>query len=200
MSSRTGGHGQYAHIKFRLERGKPGSGFQFEDEIKGGRVPREYIPAVERGFIDAMAKGPYAGFPMVDIKAVLYDGSAHDVDSSENAFRTCSRTGFKDACKKSGLQLLEPIMSVEVTAPEEHIGSVSGNLCSKRGRIVGMETRAKIAILNGEVPLSRMFGYATELRTLTSGRGNFSMHFKHYEAVPFSLAEEIVAEQRKKEK
>jgi len=196
----TGGHGQYAHIKFRLERGKPGSGFQFEDEVKGGRVPKEYIPAVERGFIDAMAKGPYAGFPMVDIKAVLYDGSAHEVDSSENAFRICSRTGFKDACKKSGLQLLEPIMSVEVTAPEEHIGSVSGNLCSKRGRIVGMETRAKIAILNGEVPLSRMFGYATELRTLTSGRGNFSMNFKHYEAVPFSLAEEIVAERREKEK
>jgi len=196
----TGGHGQYAHIKFRLEPGNPGSGFQFESEVKGGRVPREYIPAVERGFIDAMTKGPYAGFPMVDINAVLFDGSAHEVDSSENAFRTCSRMGFKGACKKAGLQLLEPIMSVEVTVPEEFTGAVSGNLCSKRGRIVGMETRGKISILTGEVPLSQMFGYSTEIRTITSGRGNFSMHFKHYEAVPFSLAEEIVAERQEKAK
>jgi len=200
LVKQTGGHGQYAHIKFRLEPGNHGSGFQFNNEIKGGRVPREYIPAVERGFIDAMTKGPYAGFPMVDIQAVLYDGSYHEVDSSENAFRTCSRNGFKDACKKAGLQLLEPIMNVEVTTPEEFTGSVSGNLCSKRGRIIGMETRGKVSIISGEVPLAQMFGYSTEIRTITSGRGNFSMHFDHYEAVPFSLAEEIVAQRLEKEK
>lgn len=196
----TGGHGQYAHIKFRLEPGNPGSGFQFENEVRGGRVPREYIPAVERGFVDAMTKGPYAGFPMVDINAVLFDGSFHEVDSSENAFRTCSRVGFLEACKKAGLQLLEPVMNVEVTAPEEFTGAISGNLCSKRGRIIGMETRGKTSIITGEVPLAQMFGYSTEIRTITSGRGNFSMHFKHYEAVPFSLAEEIVAKQKEKNK
>jgi elongation factor G len=200
LVKQTGGHGQYAHIKFRLEPGDSGAGFQFKNEVKGGRVPREYIPAVERGFIDAMTKGPYAGFPMVDIQAVLYDGSYHDVDSSENAFRTCSRNGFKGACKKAGLQLLEPIMNVEVTTPEEFTGSVSGNLCSKRGRIIGMETRGKLSIITGEVPLAQMFGYSTEIRTITSGRGNFTMHFDHYEAVPFSLAEEIVAERKEKEK
>jgi len=190
----TGGHGQYAHIKFRLEPGAPGSGFQFESEVKGGRVPREYIPAVERGVIDAMAKGPYAGFPMVDIKFVLFDGSAHEVDSSENAFRTCARTGFRDACRRAGIQLLEPIMSVEIAAPEEHLGAVSGSLCAKRGNITRMETKGKTAVITGKVPLSRMFGYSTELRTITSGRADFTMHFEHYEAVPFSLAEEIVEE------
>ncbi len=196
---KTGGHGQYAHIKFRLEPGRPGSGFQFENEVKGGRIPREYIPAIERGFIDAMAEGPYAGFPMVDIKAAVYDGSSHEVDSSENAFRSCARAAFRDGCRRAGLQLLEPIMSVEITAPEEYIGTVSGSLCSKRGKIIGMESRGKTSLLTGQVPLARMFGYATELRTITSGRGNFTMHFEHYQAVPFALAEEIVSERREKE-
>ena len=195
----TGGHGQYAHIKFRLEPGRPGSGFQFEDEVKGGRIPREYIPAIERGFIDAMAEGPYAGFPMVDIQATVYDGSSHEVDSSENAFRSCARSAFRDGCRRAGLQLLEPIMSVEITAPEEYIGAVSGSLCSKRGKIIGMETRGKTSLLTGQVPLARMFGYATELRTITSGRGNFTMHFEHYQAVPFVLAEEIVSERRERQ-
>ncbi len=192
----TGGHGQYAHIQFRLEHGQPGSGFQFENEVRGGRIPREFIPAVERGVIDAMVKGPYAGFPMVDIRFILVDGSAHDVDSSENAFRTCARAGFLDACRRAGLQLLEPIMNVEITAPEEYFGAVSGSVCSKRGNIIRMEAKGKTAIITGRVPLSRMFGYSTELRTITSGRADFSMHFEHYEAVPFSLAEEIVAEKR----
>lgn len=192
----TGGRGQYAHIKFRLEPGEPGSGFQFENEVKGGRIPREYIPAIERGFIDAMAEGPYAGFPMVDIKATVHDGSFHEVDSSERAFRSCGKAAFREGCRRAGLQLLEPIMGVEITAPEEYIGTISGNLCSKRGRIIAMETRAKTSILTGEVPLAEMFGYVTDLRTITSGRGDFTMHFEHYQAVPFSLAEKIVSERR----
>ncbi len=192
----TGGHGQYAHIKFRIEPTPPGAGFQFENEVRGGRVPREYIPAVERGVVDAMAKGPYAGFPMVDTRFVLVDGSAHEVDSSEQAFRTCAAAGFREACRKSGLRLLEPVMNIEVSSPDEYLGAVSGSLCSKRGRIVRMETKGKTALISGMVPLAQMFGYSTELRTITSGKANFSMHFEHYEAVPFSLAEEIVAARR----
>ncbi len=192
----TGGHGQYAHIKFRIGPNRPGDGFQFENEVRGGRVPREYIPAVERGVIDAMAKGPYAGFPMVDVRFTLLDGSFHEVDSSDQAFRTCAAAGFRDACRKAGLRLLEPVMNLEVTTPDEYLGAVSGSICSKRGRIVQMETRGKTAVISGMVPLSQMFGYSTELRTITSGRAEFSMHFEHYEAVPYSLAEEIVAARR----
>ncbi|MCX6356993.1 MAG: elongation factor G, partial [Candidatus Aureabacteria bacterium] len=195
----TGGHGQYAHICFRIEPGTPGSGFQFENEVVGGRVPREYIPAVERGIVDAMAEGPYAGFQMVDIKVTLFDGSAHDVDSSDRAFRTCAFDGFRAACKRAGLELLEPLMSVEVTAPEEHIGTVTGSLCAKRGKIVKMETKGKSCILEALVPLGGMFGYSSELRSMTSGRGEFTMHFEHYEAMPYALAEEIV-EKRLKER
>ncbi len=189
----TGGHGQYAHVKFRIEPGRPGGGFQFDNQVRGGRIPREYIPAVERGVVDAMAKGPYAGFPMVDIRYILLDGSAHEVDSSEQAFRTCAGTGFREACRRAGLQLLEPVMNIEITAPDDYLGAVSGSVCSKRGRIVRMETKGKTAVISGLVPLSQMFGYSTELRTITSGRADFSMHFEHYEAVPYALAEEIVA-------
>jgi elongation factor G len=189
----TGGHGQYAHVKFRIEPGRAGAGFQFENQVRGGRIPREYIPAVERGVVDAMAKGPYAGFPMVDVTYILLDGSAHEVDSSEQAFRTCATAGFREACRKAGMQLLEPIMNIEITAPDEFLGAVTGSVCSKRGRIVSMQTKGKTAVISGMVPLSQMFGYSTELRTITSGRADFSMHFEHYEAVPYSLAEEIVA-------
>jgi len=192
----TGGHGQYAHIKFRIEPNRPGAGFQFENEVRGGRVPREYIPAVERGVLDAMAKGPYAGFPMVDVRFFLVDGSAHEVDSSEQAFRTCAAAGFREACRKIGLRLLEPVMNIEITTPDEFLGAVTGSLCSKRGRIVRMETKGRTAIISGMVPLARMFGYSTELRTITSGKADFSMHFEHYESVPFALAEEIVAARR----
>ncbi len=192
----TGGHGQYAHVKFRIEPGRPGEGFQFENEVRGGRVPREYVPAVERGVVDAMAKGPYAGFPMVDVKFTLLDGSSHEVDSSDLAFRTCAAAGFRDACRKAGLRLLEPVMNIEVITPDEYLGAVAGSICSKRGRIARMETRGKTAVISGMVPLSQMFGYSTELRTITSGRAEFSMHFEHYEAVPYSLAEEIVAARR----
>ncbi len=193
----TGGRGQYAHMVFRIEPSKPGSGLQFEDEIKGGKISREYLRAIERGIIDAMAKGPYAGFPMVDIKAVVYDGSMHEVDSSEQAFRTCGAAGFREACRKAGLTLLEPMMSVEVTAPEDYTGAVTGSLAGKRGKIVSMETKGNAAILRARVPLAEMFGYASELRNITSGRGNFTMHFEHYETVPYGLAEEIVEARRK---
>jgi elongation factor G len=192
----TGGRGQYAHMKFRIEPSKPGGGLQFKDEIKGGKITREYLRAIERGIIDAMAKGPYAGFPMVDIKAVIYDGSMHEVDSSEQAFHTCGANGFREACKKAGLQLLEPTMSVEVTAPEDYTGAVTGSLAGKRGKILAMDMKGNATVLRALVPLAEMFGYASELRNITSGRGNFTMHFEHYEAVPYALSEEIVTARR----
>ena len=143
-----------------------------------------------------MAKGPYAGFPMVDIKVVVYDGSMHEVDSSEQAFRTCGANGFREACKKAGLQLLEPTMSVEVTAPEDYTGAVSGSVAGKRGKIISIDTKRNATIVCALVPLGEMFGYASELRNITSGRGNFTMHFEQYEAVPYGLSEEIVAARR----
>jgi len=198
-SKQTGGHGQYAHVKIEVRPAEPGSGLHFEDRVTGGRIPKEYIPAVERGVVDAMAEGPYAGFPMVDVHVVLLDGSHHEVDSSEMAFRTCARQAFRDACRKAGLELLEPVMSVEVTAPEDYTGAITGSLCSKRGQVVDMESRGRASITRARVPLAEMFGYSSELRNATSGRGEFTMHFEHYEAVPYALAEEIV-EARKEQK
>ena len=193
----TGGHGQYAHVIFRLEPGQPGTGLQFENEVRGGRIPREYIPAIERGVIEAMTEGPYAGFPMVDILVRLLDGSAHEVDSSEQAFRTCGRMGFRAGCRKAGLQLLEPIMSMEVTAPDEYIGAITASICSQRGQITQVQSRERNSILRGLVPLASMFGYVTRLRSMTSGRGEFTMRFEHYAAVPFQIAEKIAEERRK---
>ena len=195
----TGGRGQYAHEVFRGEPTDPGTGFQYEDTITGGKITREFLAAIKRGIVEEMAEGPYAGFPMVDIKVTVTDGSMHDVDSSEQAFRTCGRMGFREACLKVGLELLEPMMSVEVTAPEEHTGVITGSLCSKRGRVLGMETRAGGTILHGRVPLAEMFGYASELRNQTSGRGTFTMHFEHYEAVPLSIAEKVIEEVKDKQ-
>jgi elongation factor G len=192
----TGGRGQYAHMVFRIEPTDPGSGFQFEDTVTGGKITREYLAAIERGIVEEMAAGPYAGFPMVDILVTVEDGSMHEVDSSEQAFRTCGRMGFREACRAAGLELLEPIMNVEVTAPEEYTGPITGNLCSKRGRIAGMESRANAVILRAMVPLAEMFGYASEVRNLTSGRGTFTMQFEHYETVPYSIAEQIVEDRR----
>ncbi len=194
----TGGRGQYAHMVFRIAPNKPGGGFQFEDEITGGKITREYLRAIERGILDAMAKGPYAGFPMVDIKVTVYDGSMHEVDSSEQAFRTCGMMGFREACKRAGLSLLEPVMSVEVTVPEDYTGAVTGSLAAKRGKILAMDRKGNAAVLRARVPLAEMFGYASELRNITSGRGSFTMQFEHYEAVPYSIAEEIVASRREK--
>jgi len=196
LVKQTGGRGQYAHIVFRLEPAGPGKGFEFVNKVVGGRIPKEYIPAVKKGIVDAMAEGPFAGYPVVDVRVTLLDGSYHEVDSSEQAFRTCAAHGFREAAKRAGLELLEPIMSVEVTVPEEHVGAVAGSLAAKRGKIVAMETRGKAQVLRARVPLSQMFGYSSELRNATSGRGEFTMHFERYEAVPYAVAEEIVAARR----
>ena len=139
-----------------------------------------------------MLEGPYAGFPVVDVRVVVYDGSMHEVDSSDKAFHTCGQTGFRNACRKAGMELLEPVMSVEVTAPEDCTGAITANLCGKRGKILEMDTKNDTVILRGRAPLAEMFGYASELRNMTSGRGTFSMHFEHYESVPHAIAEEIV--------
>lgn len=197
LVKQTGGRGQYAHVVMRLEPLAPGQGFEFASEVVGGRIPKEFIPAVERGIIDAMAKGPWSGYPVVDVRAVLTDGSYHEVDSSELAFRTCAAMAFKRAFLRGNPALLEPIMSVSVIVPEEFAGAVMSNLCAKRGHITGMERRGNSQEIRAMVPLANMFGYATELRNATQGRGTFTMHFEHYEAVPFAIAEEVIA--RKKE-
>ncbi len=193
----TGGHGQYAHVCLRVSPANPGEGFQFESKVAGGRIPQEYIPAIERGIVEAMTRGPYAGYPMVDVKVTLLDGSWHEVDSSEQAFKTCAATAFKQACKKAGLELLEPMMRLEVSLPEDCLGSVISDLCSRRGTIVGIESKARQQVVNALAPLGSLFGYATDLRSLTGGRGEFTMKFENYQAVPDSIAEEIVAERRK---
>lgn len=188
----SGGKGDFAHVEFKIEPNPPGVGFEFENKIVGGAIPREYIPAIEKGIVGAMQKGIYAGYPVVDVKVTLYDGSFHDVDSSERAFRICASQAFKEAFLRCKPQLLEPVMSVHVTTPPEFSGSVTGNLSGKRGRIMGMDTLGSSNIIKAIVPLAEMFGYATELRTITSGRAAFSMQFEHYEQVPASIAEEIM--------
>ena len=187
----TGGHGQYGHVKIRVEP-LPGGGFEFVDEITGGRVPKEYIKPTEAGIREALEGGILAGFPMSDVKVTLYDGSYHDVDSSELAFKIAGSYAIKEAARKAKPVLLEPIMAVEVVVPEEYNGSVMGDLNSRRGRIEGMELRGTTQLIKASVPLSEMFGYATELRSRTQGRGSFTMHFGRYEEVPGALAEEIV--------
>lgn len=192
----SGGHGQYAHIVMEIEPLPPGKGFEFINKIVGGVVPREFIPAIEKGVIDAMEKGPYAGFPVVNVRCTLIDGSFHEVDSSEIAFRIAGSMCFKSAFQKAGPKLLEPMMSVEITSPEEYLGSLTGSIATKRGKIISMDMKNGTRILKAQVPLAQMFGYTNELRNITSGRASASMHFDHYEVVPFSIAEEIV-EKRK---
>jgi elongation factor G len=193
----TGGRGQYAHVVMRLEPLKPGEGFEFVNKVVSGRVPKEYIPAVERGVVDVMKKGAYAGFPVVDIRVTLLDGSYHDVDSSDIAFRTCASHAFRKAFLKSNPQLLEPVMSVNVVAPEDSAGAIMGSLCNRRALISGMDQQGNAKVIKATVPLATMFGYATDVRNQSQGRAVFTMHFEHYEAVPFSVVEEILA--RKKE-
>ncbi len=188
----TGGSGQYARTKLRVEP-NPGKGFEFDNVIKGGSVPKEFIPAVEKGVRESLEGGILAGYPMVDIKVELFDGDYHDVDSSEMAFKICSSICFKEACKKAKPVLLEPVMRVEVVVPEEYMGTVNGDLSSRRGRLEGTEVRGTTQLIKAMVPLSEMFGYATELRSRTQGRGSFTMHFGQYEEVPRNLSEEIVA-------
>jgi len=189
----TGGRGQYGHVLIRVEPLAPGSGFEFKDEVKGGTVPREYIPAVEKGIKEALESGVLAGYPVVDVKAALYDGSYHEVDSSEMAFKIAASIAFKEACQKASPVILEPIMAVEVVVPEEFMGDVIGNLSGRRGKIQGMEPRGGAQVINAEVPLKEMFGYATELRSMTQGRATYTMQFAHYEPVPQAISEEITA-------
>ena len=187
----TGGHGQYGHVKLRVDPA-PGVGFEFVNEIKGGTIPREYIGPIERGCQEALEGGVLAGYPMADVKVTLYDGSYHEVDSSEMAFKIAGSMAVKQAVERAKPVLLEPIMSVEVVVPEEYMGDVIGDLRARRGRIEGMELRGTSQIIKAMTPLSEMFGYATELRSRTQGRGSFTMHFARYEEVSAAIAEEII--------
>jgi elongation factor G len=189
----SGGRGQYGHVWLEIEPQEPGKGFEFVDAIKGGVVPREYIPAVGKGVLEATDNGVMAGFPVVDVKVTLIDGSYHEVDSSEMAFKIAGSMGFKEGCQKASPVLLEPIMSVEVVVPEEYMGDVIGDLNSRRGRIMGMDSRAGAQVVSAMVPLASMFGYSTDLRSATQGRATYAMTFDHYEPVPKSVSEEIVA-------
>jgi elongation factor G len=189
----TGGHGQYGHVKIRVEPLAAGSGLEFVNEIVGGAIPREYIPAAEKGIAEALEGGVLAGYPMSDLRVSLYDGTFHDVDSSEIAFKIAGSMAIKAAAERAKPVLLEPIMSVEVVVPEEYMGDVIGDLNSRRGRIEGMTLRGTSQIIKAMVPLSEMFGYATELRSRTQGRGSFTMHFGRYEEVPGPISEEIVS-------
>jgi elongation factor G len=189
----TGGKGQFADVSLRVEPLEPGKGFEFENEIVGGSIPKEFIPSVEKGVEEAMKGGVVAGYPMVDIKVTLYDGSYHEVDSSEMAFKIAGSMAFKEACQKAKPRLLEPIMDVEVVVPEEYMGDIIGDLSARRGRIGGMFTRAEARVIAASVPLSEMFGYATRMRSISQGRAVYSMQFSRYETLPQSVAEEIVA-------
>jgi elongation factor G len=193
LVKQTGGRGDFARTALLLEPLPAGTGFEFVNEVKGGNVPKEYIPAVEKGVIEAMRKGPLAGFPVVDVRVTLVDGDYHEVDSSERAFHTCASMGFKEGFRKASPTLLEPVMSVNVITGAEHLGSVNGDLAARRGRIEGMEPRGVNHEIRALVPLAEMFGYATQLRTLSRGTASFTMRFEHYEPVPFVKVEEIVA-------
>jgi elongation factor G len=187
----TGGRGQYGDVWIKLEPQQPGVGFEFVDAVKGGAIPREYIPAVEKGIKEATENGALAGYPMVDVKVTLFDGSYHDVDSSEIAFKIAGSMAFKEAARKASPVLLEPIMSVEVVVPEDFMGDVIGDLNSRRGRVLGMDTRPAAQAIDARVPLAQMFGYATDLRSMT--QGTYTMQFSHYEPVPANVAEGIIA-------
>jgi elongation factor G len=192
----SGGKGQYGHVVINLEPTGPGGGYEFVDKIKGGKVPREYIPSVDAGIEDALDQGVIAGYPLVDVRAILIDGSFHDVDSSEMAFKIAGSMAFQDAARKAGVKLLEPVMDVEVTTPEDYMGDVIGDLNSRRGKVEGMTQRGNSQVIKAQVPMSEMFGYATDLRSRTQGRATYSMQFNSYQDVPATIAEEIVATRR----
>lgn len=189
----TGGRGQYGDVWITLEPQVPGAGFEFVDAVKGGSIPREYIPAVEKGVKEATENGALAGYPVVDVKVTLFDGSYHDVDSSEIAFKIAGSMAFKAAMRKANPVLLEPIMSVEVVVPEEFMGDVIGDISSRRGKVLGMDTRPAAQAIDARVPLAQMFGYATDVRSMTQGRATYTMQFAHYEPVPAAVAEGIIA-------
>jgi elongation factor G len=189
----TGGRGQYGHVEIRVEPQSPGMGFEFVSAIKGGAIPREYIPAVENGVREAMQNGTLAGYPMVDIRVTLLDGSYHDVDSSEIAFKIAGSMAFKNAVSKASPVLLEPFMAVEVVMPEEFMGEVIGDISARRGKILGMDSRPAAQVVEARVPLAEMFGYATDLRSMTKGRATYTMQFSQYEELPAAISEEISA-------
>jgi elongation factor G len=190
----SGGRGQYGHVWIELSPNDPGTGFTFENKIVGGVIPKEYIPAVQKGIAEAMEQGVLAGFPVIDVKAALYDGSYHEVDSSEMAFKVAGSIAFKEGVRKAGAVLLEPIMDVEVVVPEEYMGDVMGDLSGRRGKVSSMDDRAGAKVITCTVPLAEMFGYATELRSMTQGRATYTMHYAHYEKVPQNIAEEVMAQ------
>src|SRR3954464_13839798 len=192
-AKQTGGRGQYGHAKIHVYPGEPGTGYIFENEIVGGSIPKEFIKPIDEGIKEALTRGVLAGYPIDDVKVELYDGSYHDVDSSEMAFKIAGSMAFQDAAKRARLVLLEPMMRVEVVVPKEHMGDVMGNLSSRRGQIQSQEDRGGTQIINARVPLSEMFGYATDLRSRTQGRATFSTHFDRYEQAPNNVSEEVVA-------
>jgi elongation factor G len=189
----TGGSGQYGDVWVRVEPNERGKGFEFVNGIVGGVVPKEYIKPVENGIRESLENGIIAGYPMIDVKATLYDGSYHEVDSNEMAFKTAGSIAIKEATRKAGPILLEPIMLVEVTTSEEFYGDVIGDMNRRRGTILGMESRGATHVVRGHVPLAEMFGYVNDLRSMTSGRANYSMEFSHYDPVPKNIADEIIA-------
>jgi elongation factor G len=189
----SGGRGQYGHVWLKIEPQAPGAGYEFVDAIKGGSVPREYIPAVQKGINDTLPSGVLAGFPVVDVKVTLFDGSYHEVDSNENAFKMAGSIALKEGLRRASPTLLEPIMAVEVETPEDFMGNVVGDLSSRRGTIQGMEDMAGGGkVVRAEVPLAEMFGYSTTLRSLSQGRATYTMEFKHYAEAPKNVAEAII--------
>jgi len=192
----SGGRGQYGHCWLKVEAQERGKGFEFVTAIKGGVIPQEFISPIEKGVKEAMAKGVVAGYPMIDVMVTVYDGSFHEVDSSEAAFKIAGSMAFQEGAKRAKPILLEPIMGIQVLTPPDFLGDVTGDLSSKRGRIEAMNDRVNIKVIDAKVPLSEMFGYATKLRSMTQGRGSFTMEFDHYEEVPGNIAE-LVKEGKK---
>ena len=190
----TGGRGQFGDVHVRLEPMKHGAGFEFVDEVTGGSVPRNFIPAVEKGIIEAMHEGVLAGYPVVDVRAALYDGSYHTVDSSEMAFKIAGSMAFKEGAKEAGPVLLEPIVEVEVKVPKDFVGAVTGDLSSKRGKILGMGADTRYESIRAHVPQAELYKYSTHLRSLTQGRATFRIKFSHYEEIPRELADKVVAQ------
>ncbi len=189
----SGGRGQYGHVVLELEPQEPGKGFEFVNKTVGGSVPKEYVAPTQKGIEEAMQNGVLAGYPVVDIKITLIDGSYHDVDSSEMAFKIAGSMGFKEGAAKATPALLEPVMAVEVVCAEEYMGDIIGDLSSRRGRVQGMNVRGAGRVISAQVPLSEMFGYATDIRSKTQGRATYTMQFAHYEEVPKNISEQIIA-------
>jgi elongation factor G len=194
LKKQTGGRGQFGDTWLKVEPLSAGKGFEFVDQIVGGAIPRNYIPAVEKGVREAMAGGYLAGYPMVDVRVTLYDGSYHDVDSSDMAFKIAASMGFKNAVDKAKPVLLEPIMNMEISVPDECMGDVIGDLNSRRGKVLGMDTKGHTQVIKARVPMSEVLKYAPDLRSITSGRGEFQMEFAHYEELPAHLSEKVVKE------